>query len=195
MRDEGRRQRAAEIEDVALAMLSERGYAGMSMLAVARAAKASNETLYRWYGDKLGLFRAIVERNAETVRQALDAAMKSGAGHDQVRMVLGPLLTMVTSERAVALNRAAAADVSGELGRAIAAGGREAVLKRMVGALERAGVAEPDRAADMLLRLLIGDWQVRRVIGAMAEPAEEDVATRVAEAWKAFTVLYELTKC
>ncbi|WP_237352646.1 TetR family transcriptional regulator [Rhizobium leguminosarum] len=44
------------------------------MLDIAKAAKASNETLYRWYGDKNGLFQTMVESNARATKTALDAA-------------------------------------------------------------------------------------------------------------------------
>ena len=79
------------------------------------------------------------------------------------------------------LNRAAAADASGVLGQALAEAGREAVMARLV---ERIG---PE--ADLLLRLVIGDWQIRRLTGAMAEPAPEEIAARVAEALDLWLIL------
>ena len=58
--DEARQRREAAIHAAAYALLAEHGYGGTSMLRVARAARASNETLYRWYGGKDGLFTAMV---------------------------------------------------------------------------------------------------------------------------------------
>jgi AcrR family transcriptional regulator len=75
MREENRNERRDAIEAAAYELLATKGYLGTSMLAVARKAKASNETLYRWYGDKQGLFRSMVERNAEAVRRSLEAAL------------------------------------------------------------------------------------------------------------------------
>ena len=72
MRDEARTKRAEEIEAAAYRLLEERGYDGLSMQAVAKAAKASNETLYRWYGDKLGLFSALIAGNTATVGAVLE---------------------------------------------------------------------------------------------------------------------------
>ena len=60
MRADTRARRQAQIEEVAYRLLQIRGYAATSMLAVAREASASNETLYRWYGDKNGLFTSMV---------------------------------------------------------------------------------------------------------------------------------------
>ena len=52
MRDDKKQQRRRQIEAAAYDLLVQYGYDGTSMLAVAKAAKASNETMYRWYGDK-----------------------------------------------------------------------------------------------------------------------------------------------
>ena len=65
MREDNKAQRREQIEMAAYALLAEKGFQNMSMLAVSKAAKASNETLYRWYGDKTGLFKALIATNAE----------------------------------------------------------------------------------------------------------------------------------
>ena len=59
--------REEEIEAAAYRLLEERGFAGTGMQAIAQAAHASNETLYRWYGDKTGLYRALITRNARLI--------------------------------------------------------------------------------------------------------------------------------
>lgn len=193
MREERRAERREVIEAAAYRLLAEKGYAGMSMLAVAREAKASNETIYRWYGSKEGLARALVASNAQAVRAHLDAALDAGAEPLKALYALCPvLLEMLVGDRAVALNRAAAADASGELGRALAQAGREDITARIV-ALTAAAIAagsvkedSAERATDHLLRLLIGDWQIRRVIGAMPMPGPDEMAQRVSDAWRAF---------
>ncbi|MCB2116571.1 MAG: TetR/AcrR family transcriptional regulator [Rhodobacteraceae bacterium] len=196
MRDEARLKRREEIENAACRLLEREGYAGASMLAVAKAVGASNETLYRWYGDKKGLFRAVAEANAGAVRVRLDAEI-AGGGDPVATLaeIAAPLLAMVTGERAVALNRAAAGDPSGELGAAIAEGGREAVMPRieaLVAAAMAAGqvrVRSAGEGADLYLRLLVGDWQIRRVIGAMEAPGLIATQTRAKEAMAAFLKL------
>ncbi|MEM1129639.1 MAG: TetR/AcrR family transcriptional regulator [Pseudomonadota bacterium] len=183
MSEEARAQRQARIEAAAFALLEERGYAGTSMLAIARRARASNETLYNWYGDKAGLFKALIARNSADLRAHLEADVEAGADPVATLRALGPkLLRLVLGPRAVALNRAAAADPSGQLGRALSAAGRETVLPRIAMVLERArasGAIEfetVDAALDLYVSLLIGDQQVRRVIGVLEvpEPAESD---------------------
>lgn len=129
MREDTKAARRAQIERAAYKLLKERGYGGTSMLGIAKEAKASNETLYRWYGDKKGLFKTMVENNARTTKAALDAAIRDEADPLVTLEDVAPiLLSMLLGERAISLNRAAASDESGELGATIAAGGRDSVF-------------------------------------------------------------------
>ncbi|WP_137702485.1 TetR/AcrR family transcriptional regulator [Marimonas lutisalis] len=186
MRSEARAARAKEIEAAAYRVLDAKGYEGLSMQAVAKDAKASNETLYRWYGDKTGLFEALIAGNTALVRAALEEAQE-GAPLEVLARVGPVLLNMLLGPRAVALNRAAAADASGTLGRALGKAGRETVAPWIAGVMQRArdeGIlrGEPMEMAEAWFALLIGDLQVRRVTGAMAPPDAEVVAERAAQA-------------
>lgn len=177
MREENRSRRQTEIEAAAYAVLEEKGYAGTSMLAIAKRARASNETLYNWYGDKQGLFRALVERNAEEVKRHLEEELQTDHGALSILATLGPkLLVLLTGDRAVALNRAAAADSSGELGETLSKAGREAVFPLLEAVFLRArsegqlAFEETGEAVALFLDLLIGDQQIRRVIGRLPAP-------------------------
>ena len=193
MDQDKRAQRARQIEKSAFELLEKHGYSGTSMLSVARHAKASNQTLYRWYGDKRGLFRSIVENNAATTRQKLEAAIDGNADPITVLEEIAPvLLSMLLGEKAVCLNRAAAADETGELGLAIAAAGRDTVYPLICRLMER-GVStgalkapSAEMAADWFLNLLIGDLQIRRVIHALKLPTEKDVQQKADTAIFAF---------
>lgn len=197
MREEARAERQREIEEAAYAVLEEKGYAGSSMLAIARKARASNETLYNWYGDKQGLFRALVARNAEEVRELLEARIKGQ--HDPLATLglLGPkLLELLTGSRAIALNRAAAAaDRSFELGAAIAQAGRETIAPLIGRVLEDArargllAFARTEEAIELYLGLLIGDWQIRRAIGREPQPAPEARERRAEQALERLVML------
>src|SRR5215211_1417765 len=63
--------RRAAILDIALAVLAERGYTRASMREIATRAHASKETLYAWFGDKRGLFEALIEWQAARLDAAL----------------------------------------------------------------------------------------------------------------------------
>lgn len=197
MRDENRSLRQDQIERAAYAVLDEKGYAGASMLAIARAAKASNETLYNWYGDKTGLFAALVRRNAAEVKTLLQDQIAAGGDSLDTLARVGPvLLQLVTSDRAVALNRAAASDPTGELGRIIATEGRE-TMAPLIAQVIAQGRAQGRLAFDDLAMaceiwfgLLIGDLQIRRVVGRMPQPGQEALAARADDALRNFLSLF-----
>ncbi|MHA3976659.1 TetR/AcrR family transcriptional regulator [Halovulum sp. GXIMD14794] len=189
MREESRSARRDQIEQAAYAVLRDKGYAGASMQAIAREARASNETLYRWYGDKAGLFRALVVRNAEESRALLETGLAEDVPPMQVLAAFGPvLLRLLTGDRAVALNQAAAADASGTLGATIAEAGRESIAPMIGRVLERAREAgdlafdETGAAVGLYLDLLVGDLQIRRVIRRLDAPDEAFIQNRAAEA-------------
>ncbi|NOC83840.1 TetR/AcrR family transcriptional regulator [Ruegeria sp. HKCCD6428] len=179
MRKEKRSLRQQQIEAAAYEVLEAKGYGGTSMLGIAKQARASNETLYNWYGDKQGLFQALVTRNAEEVKEYLESELKTD--HDAISILgtLGPkLLDLLTGDRAVALNRAAAADSSGELGATLSKAGREAIFPLLERVLLRAreegalSFEQSGEAVALYLDLLIGDQQIRRVIGRLPQPSE-----------------------
>lgn len=180
MRGERKASRQRAIEQAAYLVLEEKGYAGTSMLAIARKARASNETLYNWYGDKQGLFSALVVRNAAEVRGLLESGIAEQRDPLKTLGLLGPrLLELLTGPRAVALNRAAAADPTRELGATISQAGRETIAPLIGQVLEdaRAGgqlaFESTTEAIDLYLSLLIGDLQVRRIIGREPQPTPE----------------------
>lgn len=179
MREEKRTLRQKQIEKAAYEVLEANGYGGTSMLGIARQARASNETLYNWYGDKKGLFQALVMRNAEEVKGHLETELKTSKDALSILSTLGPkLLSLLTGDRAVALNRAAAADSTGELGATLSKAGREAVFPLLEQVMLRAkqegqlSFSQTGEAVGLYLDLLIGDQQVRRVIGRLPSPSE-----------------------
>ncbi|WP_292180317.1 TetR/AcrR family transcriptional regulator [Mesorhizobium sp.] len=101
MREDTKAAGRAQIERAAYKLLKERGYGGISMLGIAKEAKASNETLYRWYGDKKGLFKTMVENNARTYEGGTGCG-NPGRSNPLVALeeVAPILLSMLLGERA-----------------------------------------------------------------------------------------------
>ncbi|KIN76451.1 TetR/AcrR family transcriptional regulator [Sulfitobacter mediterraneus] len=189
MRDDKKQQRRRQIEAAAYDLLVQYGYDGTSMLAVAKAAKASNETMYRWYGDKNGLFESMVRANAAEVRDALHALIEDGLPPLEILRRLAPvLLDMLLGEKAIALNRAAAADASGALGRVIAACGREEVLplikEVLVAAIQQGALRPPAQGeiGSLFMHLLVGDQQMRRAIGVLPAPSAAEITLQADQA-------------
>lgn len=194
-------QRRAAIEASAYALLAEKGYKATSMLAIARRAAASNETLYKWYGNKQALFASLVEANARNVTHILTAKLEDGSGKDALSVIalIGPLLlSLVTSERAVALNRAAAGDVhdTATLGKIIAESGRNHVLPLVYKLFEMARDAgqlafeDGEPVAEIWFNVLVGDMQISRAIGARSAPDDNEIAMRNDRASQIIMKLY-----
>ncbi len=172
------------------------------MLAIAKRANASNETLYKWYGNKQALFRSLVQRNASEVAEMLSASLQKGNNPIRSLRTIAPvLLRLVLSDRAIALNRAAAADVAetGVLGETLAAAGRETVAPLIADLLAQACaagiVAAPPghsmpEMADTFISLLIGDLQIRRAIGAIDPLEAKAIKKRAEQATDRFLSLY-----
>ena len=190
MKEDKRQQRHEQICRAAYDLLATQGYGGTSMLYIARAAKASNETLYRWYGDKDGLFRTMVRDNAaETRRMLSDAILAQVDPRLTLERVAPVFLTMLLGERAILLNRAAAADPSGALGAVISAGGRNEIMPLFEGVMERlceGKAVTAEQATRWFLSLLIGDLQIRRVINDAPAISESEAQERSKEALAVF---------
>lgn len=176
--------RQNEIEQAAYELLDEYGYEGISMLKIAKRAKASNETLYKWYGDKRGLFSQLVKNNSQNVQDFLESEIDlQQISHDMLLPLGIKLLSLLLSPRAIALNRAAAGDASGKLGQQLAASGRKTIMPLIVTifdhiAQENKLTGSPNDLAELYLRLLVGDWQIRRVTGAMDEISSIEMSNR-----------------
>lgn len=178
---DAREQRRLDIFEAAYKVMAEKGYKGTSMLAVAKAAGASNETLYNWFGNKQGLFAAMVEENAKAASDVLSDVFEVNQDPMKTLETFGArLLELITGDRAIALNRAAAADVSqgGVLGKLIADNGRNRVVP-MIAQTFRAAQGrkiirqhDADEIAEIYVALLMGDIQIRRVIGITGAPDE-----------------------
>lgn len=199
MADDPRERRRNEIMDAALAVLSQKGYRDASMLDVARRAAASKETLYAWFGDKQGLFEALIRRNAAVVQAVLDRHLDGDEPLEAMLTEFGAaLLRLLLSDGAVAINRAAVSEAMSEpaLARTLAAAGRDAVLPNFTRLLQRhavtgrLAVTDADRAAQDFLGLLLGDVQVRRLLGVAPEPSAAAIAERARHAADAFLKLH-----
>lgn len=185
--------------DIAVEVLSERGYRDASMLEVARRASASKETLYAWFGDKQGLLEALINRNAQRVQSVLAGHLDGKASPQRLLVEFGcALLDLLLGDSAVALNRAAISEAKSDptLARLLASAGRQSVLPSFIRLLEMHAESgalkldDPPRAAEDFLGLLLGDAQVRRLLGVMVPPGKAQIAARSTRATRAFLKLY-----
>ena len=199
MKEPDRAQRRDAILDAASTILQEKGYRGTTMLEVAREVSASKETLYSWFGNKSGLFQAIIRRNADTVRTVLEGHLDADAPVEEVLVDVGRALAgLLLGDSAVAINRAAISEVRSEpaLARILVETGREATLPFFIRYLEQCrgrsllDFEDSREAAETFLGLLLGDKQIRRLLGVVETPETSEIEARAKRAATRFLRLY-----
>ncbi len=185
-----REERRRRVIDAAFAELVEHGAEHVTMLGIAERAGSSKETLYSWFGNRLGLLRAMIEENADGAAARVEDALD---GDDDPRDTLvgfsTGLLLLLTDPRSVALNRAAM--TSPELAETLLASGRHRVgpiVEEYLAKLTEAGVLSVDDPAAgfrLLYGLVIRDTQIRVLLGE-APPSPETLEAEAEAAVDAF---------
>jgi AcrR family transcriptional regulator len=94
-------ERRAELLDAAARVIRERG-PDVSMAAIAAAAGISKPILYRHFGDKGGLFRALAERQTDELLTDIRAALlKPGSPRQRAERAIDAYLAAIEKRPAV----------------------------------------------------------------------------------------------
>jgi len=169
------------------------------MFEIARRASASKETLYAWFGDKRGLFEALIVRNARSVHAVLQHHLEGDEDVERALIDFGQaLLRLLLGDSAVAINRAAISEARSDpsLAQILSSAGREATLPIFIRYLERQRTCgtlrleSPSQAAEDFLGLLIGDTQIRRLLDLLGSPRNAQIKIRATRAASKFLRLY-----
>ncbi len=168
IRDERRRQILAVVLD----LLREGGTASVTTARIAARARCSKETLYSWFGDRDGIFRALVEAQSAQLNAMMTRELAAHADCTTTMVRAGAaLLDLLTGEASLAINRSAMADGSGELGALLLQHGRGRTapqIKALIGTLQeegRIGEGEATEIFQTFYGLLVGDRQIRALLG------------------------------
>ncbi|MEW6474473.1 MAG: TetR family transcriptional regulator [Actinomycetota bacterium] len=170
---------ATRILDATLATMADHGIARLSLEDVARRARLSRQTVYRYFPSKKELFEATVLREEQVfianmvaaagrhrelepaLRAAIEAAMRTGQAHALLNRLLATepnsLVALVTTDRGPVLSAA-----------------RQALEEILAGWLPRAPKPRLTMAADAVARLLVS-----YVVNPPADPPPQ-VANRLA---------------
>jgi AcrR family transcriptional regulator len=171
---------AARILDATLATMADHGIARLSLEDVARRARLSRQTVYRYFPSKRELLDATVLREEQVfianmikaagrhrdlepaLRAAIEAALRTGQAHALLNRLLATepnsLVALVTTDRGPVLSAA-----------------RQALEEILAGWLPRAPKARLTMAADAVARLLVS-----YVVNPPADPPPQ-VANRLAQ--------------
>lgn len=169
----------ATILESATKILYRRGLDGVGVAELCAAVGASKETLYRHFGSKDGLVRAVLEARSDRVTRWLaDAADAAGPDPaDQLAAVFDALGRWYAEPefRGCAIVNAATQQ-HGDPARAVAARHLDRHLDLLTGIAARAGTPDPRRMGRQLLMLLEGATVVadhHDTNGATAEHAKQ----------------------
>lgn len=178
-------ERRDEILDAALALLREKGLAGVTTAALAKAARCSKDTLYRLFEDRAAILAALVDRQASALNTTLTATPGAVSPDAALAQAGAQLLRLLTSETSLAINRAALADPSGELSRILIQRGKERSAPKiaaLISHLQDDGlvrIGDTQEAYRIFYGLLIGDRQILALHGARYRTEDpESVARR-----------------
>jgi AcrR family transcriptional regulator len=187
------------ILDIATELFLAEGYGATSVEAVAQRARVAKRTFYARFGDKAGLFAAVVHRIVERLHPPANVPLLQGDSCEaKLRHLARLALAAALTPQALALNRLLLAESSrfpeltGVVGRERAS---VSVARDIAALLEReraAGrllVAKPLFAAGHFIQMVIGEPQRRaHGLGAPMSGAELDL-------WAADTVELFLYGC
>lgn len=172
-RSVGDRRREAIIA-AAYTLFTERGYESVSIDDIIRIAGGSKATLYKFYGNKEGVLRAVVESLAEAMLREFKVEFPSRGTARETLLRIGTVLAdLALSDKAINQHRHAVAHGRAfpevarlwfESGPSRTMAGIAAVLKRETEA-GRLRVADPLRAAWHFSGMIIFQENMRRLVG------------------------------
>lgn len=192
--------RQAEVLDAALRLLVSMGDK-LTMTAVARSARCSKETLYKWFGDRDGLLTATVQWQAAKV--GMPRIDRAGLTRNSLRAGIAEfgesLLRVLASETSVALNRIAVTHAGTDrygLGAIVLENGRREMGRRLRPVLEAGRSVgylhfkDSEEAFRTFFGLVVRDVQVRRLLGDDFAPDEAEIVGDAQRATEQFMTLY-----
>ena len=159
----------------ALDVLAESGD-NLTMASVARRARCSKETLYKWFGDRNGLLTATVQWQAAKVRVPKLSGPEGDAASLRRRLeqFARDLLQTLVGEVSITLNRLAvgrAGSEPGGLGKIVLENGPLAIRRRLTPLLHAGQAAgwlrfqTADDAFRTFFGLVVADTQIRLLLG------------------------------
>ena len=167
-----RRRRETEILTAALGVFLRSGYGASTVDELAAAAQVTKRTLYAYYGDKAGVFAAMVRDLAAAV--SLDAA----TDRDTLETLTARIVSRLHSDELVGLHQLVIAESTRfpELAVILHSSGDARHIGRLAEHLraERGPASEP--LAEPLFSLLLGERHRRRLLSIDPPPTPEQAA-------------------
>jgi AcrR family transcriptional regulator len=188
------------IRQAALDILREHGYRKTTMLAIAKKARMSKETLYSRFSSKVTLFESVIQTNAEVMNKDLLSAIENPhSDFNNALLQFGlNLLNLLTSETSISINRAAIelAPEDTIFSHVLLTHGRERTQALFANLIDRAvkkgrlRKLDKKNAATCFVSLLVGDLQHQLLLGVCKRPSSDVIKARARQAVTNFLTLY-----
>lgn len=195
----GRQDRRDAILEAATELFLEAGFEAASIDRVVACVGGSKSTVYAYFGNKAGLFAAVVERVLEELGEATWAEGEGSLALETGLKAIGlRLLRLVSSERHIALSRLVIAESRRfpEIGRIYYERGPRVAYGRLASFLaERAGrgeavIEDPQAAADWFAGKLLHRSFLERLCLDHSMPSQSEMRRIVDEAVDGVLRLY-----
>jgi AcrR family transcriptional regulator len=182
-------ERRREILDAAFLEFSTKGYAGASMEAIARRARASKETLYAWFENKETLFNILLAARLDGMGSRVVAtADDREPPPDQVLPVVAEdlirfMLAIAPLSQAIGVGEPG--DKALRMVGKIISGERNRFVDYLLRCRARGDIAfddDPFEIVSLFVAMAQGEWSLRLATGITAELTDgmiEDHARRV----------------
>jgi AcrR family transcriptional regulator len=190
--------RRAQILDAATAVFLEHGYAGATIELIVARAGASKATIYSFFGDKEGLFTALIVERAERILAGFpDVEVGKVDVPTALAAIARRYMDVAMSPDAIGLFRLILAEGPRfpDLVKRFYRVGHDRVAAGVAKALRtwarrgRISADDPDRLATQLLDVVRGDLHLRVVAGLppddLAEAIERNIDHGVRTFWRA----------
>jgi len=181
-------KRLSAILTAAEEVFLEKGFERGSLDDVAKKAGASKATIYSHFGDKVGLFRAIIASRADVISTPIKQAEITHASVDDVLKAFGTnFLNTLTSPIALKFYKLIISHGAHfpELGRMWFDNGPRTIIRKLAAFLrERTAegeldVADPEAAAEMFLMSLRGTVHIQALLQLIEPPFDALITAKV----------------
>jgi TetR/AcrR family transcriptional repressor of mexJK operon len=175
------------------------GYGAASMDEIARRANVAKQTIYNHFASKDSLFGEIITRLCDDLLRPLSAPEpRARAPETALAALAAEVMALMLQPSSLALHRLLVSEAPRfpELGATAYRTGAERPIEELASYLDvqtRLGtleVPQPRLAAEQFFGMLVGNIQLRALLGVEARPSERAIDAAIREAVQTFFARY-----
>lgn len=193
----GRKRRSGMIE-AAYSLFMEKGYASVSVDEIIRASGGSKSSVYKYFGSKEGILKAVIESLADDMLREIHLEFPSGGTPREALTRIGMVLVdLALSENAINQHRHAVSHAKAfpDVARMWYESGPKRTMDgladflRKEAAAGRLRLADPQRAALFFAGMIIFHENMRLLV-CLPRPKKSELRSMVSDAVEVFLAAY-----